>query len=207
MISHRAAARGPAVKEAINRVCAMITSIQHTVRLAIVLVTGFATPGTVFADPAYTASDIVAHFAPKNNLGGTRALCIGTETECAKAVKIVPESTKPVDGFNLRINFDYNSAHLTPAARTNLNEFARALKDPQLNGSRFIVEGHTDGMGSDAFNLNLSERRASAVVDFLAVQGITGARLEAKGYGKQKPLVADPMASENRRVETRLLEQ
>lgn len=160
---------------------------------------------TALADPAYRAADIVAHFTPgktaAGSLGRPRALCIGTETECAKDI---PEPTKTVDGFDLRVNFDYNSARLTPAARTNLDEFARALKDPTLAGARFLVEGHTDGAGSDAFNLDLSMRRASAVVDYLAHSGVPNARLEAMGYGKQKPLVPDPMASENRRVETRL---
>lgn len=153
------------------------------------------------AQTSYKANDIVRHFAPAANLGGTRALCIGTETECAKDV---PERSRPVDGFDLRVNFDYNSANLTSAARANLNEFARALRDPRLGSSQFVVEGHTDGMGSDSFNLELSMRRASSVVDYLRGHGVDSARLEAKGYGKQKPLVADPNAGENRRVETRL---
>lgn len=157
--------------------------------------------GSALAQTAYKANDIVRHFAPAANLGGTRALCIGTESECAKDV---PERSKPVDGFDLRVNFDYNSAVLTPAARANLAEFARALKDQRLAASQFVVEGHTDGTGSDAFNLELSMRRASSVVDYLKGHGVGPARLEAKGYGKQRPLVADPNAGENRRVETRL---
>ncbi|GLS42223.1 flagellar motor protein MotB [Methylobacterium brachythecii] len=158
----------------------------------------------VRADPAYKASDIVAHFSPTKALGGSRSLCIGTETECAKAI---PEQSKPVDGFDLKVNFDYNSDRLTSAARSNLDEFARALKDPNLSASHFLVEGHTDGMGSDAFNLDLSMRRAAAVVKYLTVHGVGDDRLEAKGYGKQKPLVSDLMSSENRRVETRLRNQ
>ncbi|GJE62710.1 OmpA family protein [Methylobacterium trifolii] len=160
-----------------------------------------ALAGAALADPSYKASDIVSHFSPGGKLGEARALCIGTETECAKQI---PERSKPVDGFDLRINFDYNSATLTPPARANLDEFARALKDPQLSSSLFVVEGHTDGTGSDAFNLDLSMRRANAVVEYLKAHGVGGPRLEAKGYGKLKPLVPDPAASENRRVETRL---
>ncbi len=153
--------------------------------------------------PAYRASDIVAHFAPAKgaHLGATRALCIGTESECAKQVQ---DRSRPVDGFDLRVNFDYNSVNLTSAARANLDEFVRALNDPTLSGARFVVEGHTDGTGSDAFNLDLSMRRARSVVDFLRAHGVPEARLEAKGYGKQKPLVQDPLSSQNRRVETRL---
>ncbi|NEU11877.1 OmpA family protein [Methylobacterium sp. BTF04] len=156
---------------------------------------------TASADPSYKASDVVAHFSAGKKLGEPRALCIGTETECSKQI---PERSKPVDGFDLRVNFDYNSDHLTQPARANLDEFVRALKDPQLAAALFVVEGHTDGTGSDAFNLDLSMRRANSVVDYLKARGVGGGRLEAKGYGKQKPLVPDPNASENRRVETRL---
>jgi|FEC22Drversion2_1045045.scaffolds.fasta_scaffold00272_11 outer membrane protein OmpA-like peptidoglycan-associated protein len=155
------------------------------------------------ADPAYKASDIVKHFAParRAELGGTRALCIGTESECANQLQ---DHSKPIGGFDLRVNFDYNSTNLTGPTRANLEEFVRALRDPTLEGAHFVVEGHTDGTGSDAYNLDLSMRRARSVVEFLTAHGIPPARLEAKGYGKQKPLVADPLASQNRRVETRL---
>lgn len=183
----------------------MKPAIRYSVKLSLSAIAALGTLASpAFADPAYKASDIVAHFSSKENLGGARALCIGTETECSKDI---PERPKAVDGFDLRVNFDYNSDRLTSAARANLDEFARALKDPSLKESRFLVEGHTDGAGSDAFNLDLSMRRASAVVGYLAEHGVPNARLEAKGYGKQKPLVPDPMSSENRRVETRLRDQ
>lgn len=163
----------------------------------------FAPIGAAYAQPAYNASDIVAHFAPakKANLGTSRAICIGTESECPKEV---PAQPKVVSNFDLRINFDYNSANLTSAARTNLDEFARALQDPALTGSQFVVEGHTDGTGSDAFNLDLSMRRARSVVSFLAARGIPSDRIEAKGFGKLKPLVPDIRSGENRRVEAHL---
>jgi outer membrane protein OmpA-like peptidoglycan-associated protein len=154
-----------------------------------------------FADPAYKAADIVSRFAP--GLGGTRSLCIGSESECAKPV--TPPMTDK--GFDLVVNFEYNSDNLTKSARANLDEFASALKDPRLGTSAFVVEGHTDGMGGDGFNLELSMRRANAVVKYLEARGVPNAQLEAKGYGKQRLLVPDPMSSSNRRVETRLRSQ
>lgn len=175
----------------------MSISIRHPLALAFLAVSA----GAAIAGPAYKASDVVSHFSPQADLGAPRALCIGTESDCAKQV---PESSKPADGFNLRVNFDYNSANLVPDARSNLDEFARALKDARLSGTRFVVEGHTDGTGSDAFNLDLSMRRASSVVRYLTERGVDLTRLDAKGYGKHKPLVSDPMSPENRRVETRL---
>lgn len=153
------------------------------------------------AKPSYSAADIVSHFAPPaGDLGPTRALCIGTDSECAKAVAPKPRAAS---NFDLVVNFEYNASTLTKAARSNLDEFAKALKDPRLGTAAFVVEGHTDGKGGDAFNLDLSTRRARAVVDYLKGQGVETARLEAKGFGKLKPK-GDPLSSDNRRVETRL---
>ncbi|MDP4024928.1 OmpA family protein [Methylobacterium sp. NEAU 140] len=177
----------------------MSISIRHPLALAVLV----ASTGGVLAGPAYKASDVVNHFSPQADLGSARALCIGTESDCAKQIP-EPAAAKTRDGFNLRVNFDYNSANLVPDARANLDELVRALKDPRLASSRFVVEGHTDGTGSDAFNLDLSMRRAGSVVRYLTDHGVDLARLDAKGYGKQKPLVSDPLSPENRRVETRL---
>lgn len=151
------------------------------------------------ADPTYRAADILSHFAPATDLGPSRALCIGTDSECAKAT-----APKPVSNFNLRVTFEYNSATLTKAARENLDEFAKALKNPQLGRSAFVVEGYTDAKGSDGYNLDLSGRRAQAVVSYLQGQGADAAKLEAKGFGKERPIAGDPMNPSNRRVETRL---
>ena len=151
------------------------------------------------AGPAYTASDIVSRFAPAPELGASRALCIGTDSECGKAV-----GPKPARNFDLTVNFEYNSATLTKSARGNLDEFAKALKDPRLSSSGFVVGGYTDAKGSQAYNLDLSARRAAAVVEYLRSQGVESAKLEAKGYGDQNPVAKDPLDPANRRVETRL---
>ena len=151
--------------------------------------------------PAYKASDIVSHFSAPPDLGPTRALCIGTESECAKNIAPKP---RPASNFDLVINFEYNSSSLTKAAKANLDEFAKALKDPRLGTAAFVVEGHTDGKGGDDFNLDLSSRRAKSVVEYLKQQGVETNRLEAKGFGRLKPVGDDPLAPVNRRVETRL---
>jgi len=69
---------------------------------------------------------------------------------------------------------------------------------------RALVEGHTDSIGSEAYNLRLSERRANAVADYMESQGISSSRITTKGWGKSKP-VADNRTKEgrakNRRVE------
>jgi outer membrane protein OmpA-like peptidoglycan-associated protein len=154
----------------------------------------------VAADRAYTATDIVEHFAPKPRLGATRGLCIGTEEQCGQ---IAPKPRTSIS-FDLVVNFDHNSDVLTNSARANLDEFAKALKDDRLATAAFVVEGHTDGKGSDSYNLNLSERRARAVVRYLQEKDVDAAKLAPRGYGKAKPKAADPFDPVNRRVETRL---
>ena len=80
----------------------------------------------------------------------------------------------------------------------------KALKAPQLATQAFMVEGHTDAAGTPGYNLNLSQRRAQAVVRYLGQHGVEASRLIAKGYGQSRPVVADPLSGDNRRVETRL---
>lgn len=153
----------------------------------------------------YKADDIVKHFevgaTPK--AGATRGLCIGTEAECARAGHAV-QPAKPAGAFDLVVKFQYNSDVLEPEARLNLDEFAKALKTPQLSSQSFLVEGHTDAAGNPAYNLNLSQRRAQAVVRYLGEHGVDTAKLQPKGYGETRPVVADRLSGDNRRVETRL---
>lgn len=150
---------------------------------------------------SYKADDIIKHFGGgKPSLGVSRGLCVGTEAECNKAGHVV----KPATPFDLVVRFKYNSDVLEPDAKSNLDEFAKALKDPQLAANSFLVEGHTDARGSADYNLNLSERRAKAVVGYLSGRGVDTAKLVPRGYGQSKPVVADPYSGDNRRVETRI---
>ena len=107
----------------------------------------------------------------------------------------------------LPIHFRYNSAEITPDSIEQLHQVAAALNDPQLSSAHIQVEGHTDNVGSAAFNQRLSERRAQAVKRYLVQEaGITAARIEARGYGKSQPLPGvsqdtDEGRALNRRVE------
>jgi len=117
------------------------------------------------------------------------------------ALAPVPATPEP---FDLVVNFDYNSDNLTSSAKENLDEFSKALKDPQLASSAFLVEGHTDARGGNRYNQLLSERRARAVVQYLEVKGIRSQNLEWRGFGKNRPRAKDPYDPANRRVEARL---
>jgi outer membrane protein OmpA-like peptidoglycan-associated protein len=104
---------------------------------------------------------------------------------------------------DLEINFDYNSAAVTPKAEPQLNSLGKALTSKELAGSVIMLGGHTDAKGSDDYNQGLSERRAETVKRFLIDNyKIPAANLVTAGYGKKGPKnPSDLYAAENRRVE------
>jgi OOP family OmpA-OmpF porin len=108
----------------------------------------------------------------------------------------------PGQRVNLRLNFETGSANLTPAARAQAQVFARSLLMPQLSRMRFLIEGHTDSVGVRTRNVDLSQRRAQTLADFLVNAGVGRDRLVVRGYGPDRPLPNLPStAGENRRVE------
>src|SRR5262249_49947540 len=82
----------------------------------------------------------------------------------------VPTATTTPPAVNLTVNFANGSAELTPAAIRTLDELGRALSSKDLAGYRFRIEGHTDTVGPRDYNRALSERRAEAVVDYVATK-------------------------------------
>jgi outer membrane protein OmpA-like peptidoglycan-associated protein len=98
--------------------------------------------------------------------------------------------------------FDTGSYTLKPGAREKLAKISGiVLAHPGLN---LQIEGHTDSVGSDEFNQQLSERRADSVRDFLAEQGVPGSAITARGFGKTQPVASNDTAEgrqRNRRVE------
>ena len=115
---------------------------------------------------------------------------------------VANEQTKPAVDLH-DIQFEFDSAAISPEAMPQLRELGAALADPRLAGSTFTIGGHTDATGTDGYNMRLSQRRAEAVRRFLAENyTIPPANLHAVGYGKHQPKnKADVYAAENRRVE------
>ncbi|TJY59937.1 hypothetical protein E4T66_12200 [Sinimarinibacterium sp. CAU 1509] len=121
----------------------------------------------------------------------------------------VDENGCAVDqSFILRgVNFEFDSDRLTPEARVILNQVGATLN--AYKGVKVDVEGHTDNIGSDAYNLGLSERRANAVKTYLAGQGVDGDRMQPVGYGESRPIVSnddEAGRAENRRVVLKVIE-
>jgi outer membrane protein OmpA-like peptidoglycan-associated protein len=104
--------------------------------------------------------------------------------------------------FESDVLFDIDSAILKDKARDALDEAARVfLEYPK---TAIIVQGHTDSTGTEAHNLDLSERRAKAVVAYLINRGVDGARITPVGYGEGHPIASNDTESgrsQNRRVD------
>ena len=100
------------------------------------------------------------------------------------------------------VNFEFDSDRLTADAKEILNGVGETLKS--YADLKIEVAGHTDDVGSESYNLGLSERRANSVKTYLATRGVDVSRLTPVGYGKTKPLVegtSDEDRAKNRRVE------
>lgn len=107
-----------------------------------------------------------------------------------------------------KIHFEFNRAVVRPISYPILDDVAELLqRNPQIR--RVQVEGHTDWIGSDAYNQRLSQRRAEVVVDYLTRKGVDRNRLVPVGYGESRP-VADNNATagraQNRRTEFTVVE-
>ncbi len=104
--------------------------------------------------------------------------------------------------FRDGIQFALNSAELSEASRTNLQELAETLK--KYEDTNILVEGHTDITGTRDYNMVLSDRRAESVADYLKDLGIAGKRLTTEGYGPTQPVADNDTEygrQQNRRVE------
>lgn len=100
------------------------------------------------------------------------------------------------------VGFELNSANLTQASQSVLDVVAADLKKyPRLS---IELQGHTDSSGSDRYNLELSQKRADSVRNYLLAQGIASSQLTAKGYGESQP-VADNTTNEGRAANRRVV--
>jgi outer membrane protein OmpA-like peptidoglycan-associated protein len=98
--------------------------------------------------------------------------------------------------------YDFNSDVVKPTAQTNLRELAKSLS--KYPNSNLLIAGHTDSVGTDAYNQQLSERRAAAAAAYLVSQGVDRARIITRGLGEAEPVepnTTEAGRQQNRRVE------
>jgi outer membrane protein OmpA-like peptidoglycan-associated protein len=146
------------------------------------------------ADPVASAEE--GRFVQKIRGRSTRSLSVSEREEIATLAKDKPN-------IDLEITFDYNSADISAKSLSSVQALGKALTNPDLKGSTFVVAGHTDAAGGESYNQDLSERRADAIKRYLTDKfGIAGADLVTVGYGKSKLKdPGQPLAEANRRVQ------
>ena len=156
-----------------------------------------------------TAERLIEILAPS---GGTRGVGLAATPALPPHCKVYHErltrgiGIKPVAAIpTVPIHFAFNSAAVTPEEAPTLDAIGKALTSERLAGSCFSIEGHTDGVGSHAFNDRLSRRRAEAVVHYLTDKfSLEPQRLVAVGRGKRAPMaenVTPEGRQRNRRVQ------
>jgi outer membrane protein OmpA-like peptidoglycan-associated protein len=147
------------------------------------------TPSAAATAPA-SGSDLVAAASPS--------------PAAAYAAEAAAPAAPATSALALPVQFSFNSADILPAARPQLDALAEGIRRlPDV--LRVTIEGHTDAVGSDQYNRQLSLRRAHAVQGYLvAVHHIDPSRLRAVGLGEYMPLAGlSPDAPQNRRVQFR----
>ena len=170
---------------------------------------------------------IVQALTPKPKGPLTRGLSVGPQT--TEVAPASPAEAKILDGYrdratrslskaereeiadiakdkpniDLTITFDYKSANISAKSLPEVQKLGRALTNPNLKGSTFLLAGHTDAAGGDAYNQDLSEKRADSIKRYLMDNyHIASTDLVTVGYGKSKLKdPAQPLAEVNRRVQ------
>jgi len=143
-------------------------------------------------------------------VGGTTGAIIGNQMDkqAAEIKKTVPDAKVERVGegivveFSSNVLFGFDQSNLSNDAKVSLDKLVTVLN--YYPDTDIEVQGHTDSKGSKAYNLSLSERRASAVTSYLATRGISQNRTIIKGYGEAIPKYSNESETgraENRRVE------
>ncbi len=120
-----------------------------------------------------------------------------------------PPAPKVIDRMTLEVNFDFDKSNIRKEDKAKLQEAVDFVK--KYPGAKVRLEGHTDSIGTEAYNQKLSERRAESVKNYLVKEGaVDESNITSMGYGEKKP-VADNKTKEgrlkNRRVEILILSE
>ena len=150
--------------------------------------------------PEAAASAALAASAPEAGASAPEA-ALQPVAAAAAEVAAPPPPAGPAPSLSLAIQFEPNSPHVRPESGPLLGTLVAAMQSPELKGTRFLIEGHTDSRGAAPQNLRLSQDRADEVRLYLVALGVHPSRLKAVGRGSSQPAnAADPLAPENRRV-------
>lgn len=143
-------------------------------------------------------------------IGGAAGMIIGhqMDKQAAELKQNIPGAVVERVGEGIQVTFAsgllfaFDSDDVRAEAASNLRNLAASLD--KYPGSELLIVGHTDSVGTDSYNLGLSERRADAAATFLAAQGVSRSRIASRGLGETEPVEpndSEAGRSKNRRVE------
>jgi iron complex outermembrane receptor protein len=156
---------------------------------------GLGLAGNNYGDPRTFGVGLTYNFT-----AGEAAVPPPPPAPLAQAVAPPPPAKKKI--VLRSVHFDFDKATLKADATPLLEEAVRVLK--QEGSVDIVVEGHTDSVGTDEYNLGLSRRRAETVRRYLVAHGVASSRITAEGLGESKPVASNETAdgrAQNRRVE------
>lgn len=158
--------------------------------------------GTVAAKP---------RFQTLRSFGRTRGLVVYDEAQPVRVAEATPAAATSVPSeaemkdlsIAFRAEFEFDSYDLTPAAKEIIDRVAEVLKHDIMRDKVIEIDGHADAKGDEFYNMNLSEKRAYVVTQYLVTKhGIDASRLKFVGKGESEPYdPSRPDAGINRRVE------
>ncbi len=184
--------------------------------IALIALIAMSVSGVAHAQNRPTADQIIAALKPTGQIqAGTRGIRPAVAGQPAGVTSVAAaeaptrccgQAVAKMPSIDLNVHFEFGSAELTTDAARTLDELGRALSSQSLAGYRFRIEGHTDTVGTEDFNRNLSDQRAATVARYLEGKfgvGVGAGRLETVGLGESAPLVPTPPQTpemRNRRV-------
>lgn len=183
------------------------TSLSQTERGAVIGTAGGAAVGAIIGRQiGSTARGAVIGAA----VGGAAGAIIGRQMDqqAEELSESIPGATVQRVGEGIVVTFEsgllfpFDSDQLLPAGRENLNNLAQSLQ--RYPETEVLIIGHTDSVGSDSYNMALSERRANSSANLLASYGIPRDRIRTMGRGESEPIADNSTEwgqQENRRVE------
>lgn len=168
--------------------------------------TGGAVGGIIGKNSGSTAKGVIIGAA----VGGVAGAIIGNQMDkqARELDQNIPGATVERVGEGIQVTFasgllfGFDSDVVRGDARSNLDALARSLE--KYDGSNLLIVGHTDAVGGESYNLDLSERRSQSAAGYLISQGVDRSRIGTRGLGEMEPVASnesDAGRAKNRRVE------
>jgi OOP family OmpA-OmpF porin len=206
---------GAGIKQYLNDYVALRGEVRHAIRfdsghkdylfysLGVVVKFGPKDEPVVVPEPVVVAAP-APEPVPEPIVEPTPEPVVVAPVETINEKEIQGTVVKTIVLTNKSLGFEFNSAVVDIAGDAILENVAADIKANQDVNIKVLIAGHTDSIGSDAYNFALSQRRAQSVKDKLLAKGVPNDRLFTKGYGEERPIATNQTAegrAANRRVE------